>query len=274
MHYLPLIWIASGLVAAMTGAWVVQRLTGSSGWVDTIWSLAVGAGGLAAALLPASEAVAGRQVFAALLVTIWSLRLAWHIAARTHGANEDPRYAALAQQWGRSFAPRLFVFLQIQAGAAFVLILAVRMAAINPAPFPRLADMLGMALLLVAILGEAIADAQLSRFRRTHHGQKAVCDVGLWGWSRHPNYFFEWLAWCAWPLLAIDVSNWRVEGLVALAAPVMMYVLLVHISGIPPLETHMVASRGEAFRTYQARVSGFFPWARRSAHRSIKETRS
>ena len=260
MDYYPLIWIACGLVVAMTGAWVVQQLTGSSGWVDTIWSLAVGAGGLAAALLSAREAVAGRQVFVALLVAIWSLRLAWHIAARTRGAGEDPRYAALAQRWGRNFAPRLFVFLQIQAAAAFVLVLAVRMAAINPAPFPSLADMIGMVILLAAILGEAISDAQLSRFRRAHHGQKAVCDVGLWAYSRHPNYFFEWLAWCAWPFLALDATNWRAEALVALAAPVMMYVLLVHVSGIPPLEAHMIASRGDSFRAYQLRVNAFFPW--------------
>ncbi len=265
MDYLPLIWIACGLVAAMTGAWVIQRLTGSSGWVDTIWSLAVGAGGLTAALLPAQDAIAGRQFLAALLVAIWSLRLAWHIAIRTHGASEDPRYAELARQWGSRFALRLFVFLQIQAVAAFVLILAVRMAAINPGPFPGLADILGTALLLIAILGEGIADDQLSRFRRTHQGQKVVCDAGLWAWSRHPNYFFEWLAWCAWPLLAIDLTNWRAGVFVAWGAPVMMYVLLVHVSGIPPLEAHMVASRGEAFRAYQARVSAFFPWFRKSA---------
>ena len=274
MDYYPLIWIACGLIAAMTVAWVVQRLTGSSGWIDAIWSLAVGVGGLAAALLPAPEAVAGRQVFAAILVGLWSLRLAWHIAARTHGAGEDPRYADLARQWGRSFGPRLFMFLQIQAVAAFVLVVAVRMAATNPAPFPGLTDMMGLVILLTAIAGETVSDAQLSRFRRIHHGQKAVCDVGLWAWSRHPNYFFEWLAWCAWPVMALDVVNWRPEVLVALAAPVMMYVLLVHISGIPPLEAHMLASRGDAFRAYQARVSAFFPWISKRLRSSEKDMTS
>ena len=106
--------------------------------------------------------------------------------------------------------------------------------------------------MLVAIVGEGVADAQLRRFRGR------VCDVGLWGYSRHPNYFFEWLGWLAYPLLAIDATRFDWAWL-SLSGPAFMYWLLVHVSGIPFLEQHMVRSRGDAYRAYQQRVSAFFP---------------
>ncbi|WP_443751039.1 DUF1295 domain-containing protein [Asticcacaulis solisilvae] len=251
------ITIAVGLSAFMTLAWVIQRLTGKSGWVDTVWSLAVGAGGVLASAWPESGAVTGRRIAVGILIALWSLRLAGHIAARTKGGEDDPRYADLARQWGSLFPAYLFVFLQIQAAAALILVLAVRLAAVRPGPFPATGDFLGVVLLVVAVAGEASADAQLARFAKANKGKKAVCDIGLWAWSRHPNYFFEWLGWCAWAVVAIDPSwPW---GWAALAAPVLMYVLLVHVSGVPPLEAHMLKSRGAAFEAYRARVNAFFP---------------
>lgn len=242
------------LSLALAAAWRVQQATGSSGWVDTIWSAATGIVGIAVALAPGAEP--GRGKLVAVLVALWSARLAFHIASRTHGAPDDPRYAEMARQWGAEAPRRMFWFLQQQALAAFVLVAAVRLAAANPAPFPRLADVLAAVILLVAIAGEAIADAQLARFRRDHRG--GLCEVGLWAWSRHPNYFFEWLGWLAYPLIAISSAN--PAGWLALAAPALMYWLLVHVSGIPLLEAHLAASRGQAFTDLQSRVSAFFPW--------------
>ena len=116
-----------------------------------------------------------------------------------------------------------------------------------------------MSVLVVAILGEAIADAQLRRFRAVPANRDRICDVGLWKWSRHPNYFFEWLGWLAYPIIAIDLTGAYPWGWVALAGPICMYWLLVHVSGIPPLEAHMRARHGERYRAYQARTSAFFP---------------
>lgn len=242
------------LSVAMAGAWALQRRTGNGGWADAVWSFALGAGGVALALLPGPPTP--RQWVVAALVAVWSVRLGWHIAQRTVGAHEDARYADLRAQWGTNFQWRMFLFLQIQAAAAAFLALSMTLAAHNPAPFPRVLDGLGIAILAAAIAGEAVADAQLRRFKNDAGNKGRVCDIGLWGWSRHPNYFFEWLGWVAYPCLAIGDWTW---GWLALSGPVFMYYLLAHVSGVPLLEKTMLRSRGDAFRAYQDRVSAFFP---------------
>lgn len=255
MSIATLISAAVLMVTAMTIAWAVRLWTGRSGWIDTIWSAAVGLAGVVAALGASGE---GRPRLIAALILLWSARLALHIAARTRGAADDPRYAELARQWGDAFASRLFVFLQIQAAAGFVLVAAVHVAASAPGPFPGAIDVVATLVVLVAIAGEAAADAQLRRFRRSAPSG-ALCEVGLWSWSRHPNYFFEWLGWCGFALFALHGLLDRPHQILAFAAPVMMWGLLVHVSGIPPLEDHMARSRGAAFDAYRARVSAFFP---------------
>lgn len=258
MDILHLLIIAIWLSLAMAGAWVTQRLTGLSGWIDTIWSAAVGVGGVIAAIL--AEGDFDRRVAVIVIIIAWALRLAGHIGSRTRGRSEDPRYAKLVEQWGVNAAWRLFVFLQIQALAAYVLVLAAYIAAANQAPFPRTIDVLAILIAIAVLGGEALSDAQLSRFRKTQEAKTEVCEIGLWGYSRHPNYFFEWLFWCCWPLLALAAPLWTWTSLFA---PLLMYWLLVHVSGIPPLEEHMLRSRGEKFRALQRRVNAFFPGPRR-----------
>ena len=240
---------------AMSGAWLIQRRTGNAGWVDAVWSLTTAAAGACAALLPLGPATP-RQSLVATLIAAWGLRLALHIARRSASGVEDVRYAALRRDWGAGFQRRMFWFLQIQALAAFLLALGVLLAARNPAPL-GLSDGLGALLLAIAVLGEALADRQLAAFKACPDSHGKVCDAGLWAWSRHPNYFFEWLVWCACPCFAVSAAwPW---GWAALLAPAMMYWLLVHVSGIPPLEAAMLRSRGPAYRAYQQRVAAFFP---------------
>jgi steroid 5-alpha reductase family enzyme len=119
--------------------------------------------------------------------------------------------------------------------------------------------LIGLLILFAAIVGEAIADRQLRAFKSDPANRDAICDVGLWRWSRHPNYFFEWLLWLAYPIIAIDFAGHNPYGWLSLAAPICMYWILVHVSGIPPLEDHMLRSRGEAFRAYQKRTRPFLP---------------
>ncbi len=259
MSILPLVVIAMFLSLAMAGAWAIQRVSRKSGWIDTVWSVGVGIGGIVAAAY--ADGDIGRRAIVLIVVCAWSLRLASHIGWRTKGGGEDPRYAKFIDDWGDRAAWRLFLFLQIQALAAFVLVLAVYLAAANDHPFPRAMDGLAMLLAIVALGGEALSDAQLARFRKTPEAKTEVCEVGFWRYSRHPNYFFEWLFWCCWPLFASTGSTWN---WLSLLAPLMMYWLLVHVSGVPPLEEHMLRSRGNKFRALQRRVNAFFPGPRKS----------
>jgi steroid 5-alpha reductase family enzyme len=245
----------------MSIAWAIAVRSGKSGWVDAIWSFAVGAAGVAVALipLPGWQQASERPVIVALLAAIWSIRLGLHIVIRTLLGGDDPRYAQLRSEWGEAFSRRLFWFLQIQAAAALLLSLSIFTAARNPAPQLQIGDCTGIALLAIAILGEGVADRQLVRFRDNPANKGNVCDVGLWGLSRHPNYFFEWLGWLAYVAIALDLTGAYRWGWVAGTGPLLMYWLLVHVSGIPPLEAHMLKSRGEKFRAYQARVNAFWP---------------
>lgn len=251
--------IAIALSGAMAGAWAIQRATGLSGWIDTIWSLVVGAGGVAAIIFANGGNTRRSVVF--IVIALWSLRLASHIGMRIRGAKEDPRYAKFIEEWGDSAAWRLFVFLQVQAVAAFVLVLAVYLAADNDASVSRPQDFLAIFVAFISLGGETLSDYQLARFRKSPGARNGICEVGLWRYSRHPNYFFEWLFWCCFPLFALTGPAW---SWLSVLAPIMMYWLLVHVSGIPPLEEYMLRSRGDTFRALQKRVNAFFPGPRKS----------
>jgi steroid 5-alpha reductase family enzyme len=246
--------------AMMMAAWAVQKATHQSGWADVFWSFAIGIGGLIVAILTVSDAPAERSWLVAAMVGFWSIRLGFYILARTATATyEDPRYADLRKQWGDKFQARLFGFLQIQALCGIGLVVSVYAAAHRPGPALAITDWIGLAILIVSVIGEGIADRQLRAFTRTKANHGKVCDRGLWGWSRHPNYFFEWLGWVAYPVIAISLDPYWWPGWLSLIGPVLMYWLLVHVSGIPPLEIHMLKSRGDAFKAYMARTSAFFP---------------
>lgn len=250
--------VSLSLSVAMMVVWAFQRAVNNGGWTDVGWTFATGVAGVVYALWPVEGVVAPRQMLCAGLIALWSLRLGLHLARRVSGAPvEDARYARFRQEWAPHFQSRMFSFLQTQAVAGALLAVAVLAAARNPAPGLGWQDAAGAILMLGAILGEGLADAQLARWKRDPANHGGICEAGLWGWSRHPNYFFEWLVWLAWPLIAIDPGHpW---GLVALIGPAFILLLLIKVSGLPPLEAAMLRSRGAAWRDYQARVSPFVP---------------
>ncbi|MCB8880040.1 DUF1295 domain-containing protein [Acidisoma cellulosilytica] len=241
-------------------AWRVQQASGNSTWIDVAWTFGTGAAGIGLVLWPLHGygPITGRQTVVSVLAAIWALRLGIHLLRRALKGRDDPRYAKLKDSWGESYVWKMPAFLQIQAVSVFILGLFILLAGRNPAPGLNPLDILATLVAVCSIAGEAIADREVARFAADPANKGRICETGLWGWSRHPNYFFEWLIWVAYALFAISgfASAW---GLLAWAGPIVMYLVLVHASGIPPTEAHMLQSRGDAFRDYQHRVSKFVP---------------
>jgi steroid 5-alpha reductase family enzyme len=198
-----------------------------------------------------------RTILVAALVGIWSVRLGGHIALRTAKGPEDSRYSRLREEWGARYQTSIFWFMQVQAPASAVLCLSIGLAAADPSDHLRLRDIVAVALCAAAILGEGLADAQLEAFRSDPGHRGRINDRGLWAWSRHPNYFFEWLGWLAYPLIALDPG--RPATWLSLAAPVLMFLVLTRLTGVPYMEEHMAKSRGQAWAAYARRTSAFFP---------------
>jgi len=247
------------LSVAMAGAWWIGQTSGRSGRIDAIWTLSTGLAGIGAVAIGANHAP--RALLVVLFLAIWAVRLGGYLWRRAkHG--EDARYAALKEQWGERAPLQLFLFLQVQAVAAWPLALSAYVAA-GALEDIGLRDALALLVFAAALIGEAVADAQMAAFKANPGNRGGICETGLWSWSRHPNYFFEWFGWLGLPLLAIGPGY--PLGWLAWLAPAEMYWLLVHVSGVPPLEVAMRRSRGEAFDRYAARVNAFWPMPPRSA---------
>ncbi len=242
------------LFLLFTALWLRQRATRNAGIVDVGWSLGTGLAGAGLAL--ASGGWFPRTVLVAVLAGVWGARLAWHIHHRSHGAVEDGRYADLRQSWGPSAQWKFFLFFQAQALLAMGFALPIWMAGRSVRPQWEWMDALGAGVWILSIAGEALADAQLQAFRDDPANRGQVCRRGLWSWSRHPNYFFEWIHWWAYVLFALGTHGW----LFTLAAPALMLFFLFKVTGIPATEAHALRSRGEAYRRYQREVNAFFPW--------------
>lgn len=249
--------VLGAMVGVMIGAWAFGLAVKNGGWTDVFWTWGTGAVLAAAALFPWSD-LAPRQLLVAGFMAVWALRLGLYLTPRVASHDEDPRYAAFREAQGRNY-PLFMLFVTLpQAAATTLLGLSVVLAAYDHAlDFPTKRDLLACAIFLASIVGEHLSDAQMKRFRGDPANKGQVMDRGLWAWSRHPNYFFQWLGWLAYPAIAVHPGS-PVSWL-SLAAPVVMYGLLRHVSGVPPLEAAMLKTRGDLFRSYQARVSAFFP---------------
>jgi hypothetical protein len=246
----------AALCVAFALIYLVARRIDNYGIVDIAWSYAFAA-------LATFYALAGpgwplRRALIASLAVVWSLRLGTHLAIRVigHHPTEDGRYIQLRKDWAGNFAPKMFGFFQLQAGTVVLLGAAFILAALNPTPALHPLEYVGAALWLLAISGEALADAQLAAFKKNpaHKGQ--VCAVGLWRYSRHPNYFFEWLIWVSFFIFSLASPY----GWIAFIGPASILYLLLRVTGIPLTEEQSLRSRGDAYRRYQQTTSAFIPW--------------
>jgi steroid 5-alpha reductase family enzyme len=223
--------------------------------VDLIWTSGLGLAALSYLLVSGLDTT--RAYAVALLVVIWSFRLSYYLLTdRVLKGEEDPRYANLASYWGkRSKLNFYFLFIgQIVFVALFLWPVSIAMSA-NALGW-LWTDWLAVVIALTSFVGESIADRQLAVFRADASNRGKVCRSGLWRYSRHPNYFFEWLHWWAYVAFAWSSSHWWV----VLIGPAAMYIFLRYLTGIPFAERSSLKSRGDAYRHYQKTTNAFFPW--------------
>ena len=251
MHMLIAGW--GGVFLLFAILWMIQRKTGNASIVDIGWAGGIGLLVLYYALVLPLPAL--RRWLVAALACAWSFRLALYLFHRNVGKPEDGRYHALRERWGASAHWKLLVFFELQALTVILLSLPALAAMRNPNPSVAM-TVLAVFLLVFSVGGEALADAQLARFKSDPANRGKTCRAGLWGYSRHPNYFFEWLHWWVYVLLSFG-SLW---GWATLLAPAAMLYVLVKATGIPATEAQAVATKGDDYREYQRTTSAFVPW--------------
>jgi steroid 5-alpha reductase family enzyme len=242
----------------MVAAWVVHLRTKNAGVVDVAWSLNLAL--LAILYGSLGSGLPSRRLLVALMGGIAGLRLAAHIHVRARGKPEDGRYTTLRQQWGGNIALKFLFFFLFQGALDLFLGIPFLLAAVNPAPRIALLEWAGFGIWAVAIAGETSADRALERFKDDPGNRGKTCRDGLWKYSRHPNYFFEWLVWIAYAVFAL-ASPW---GWIALACPALMLYFLLRVTGIPATEAQALKSRGDDYREYQRTTSAFVPWKPKS----------
>ncbi len=257
---LPLAWLL--LAVAFALLWARQLRTQDATSVDLAWSVAIGVLGAAWAALGSGDP--GQRALAGGLALVWSGRLSWHLyfdRVRGHAGREDGRYRAMREHYGPRAGLHFAWFYQLQALAAFVFALPFAALAEHSAGFSA-TTWAGLALFVVCQALEYLADRQLAAHRRDPAAKGTACRRGLWRYSRHPNYFCEWLSWCGIALVA-----WPAAGAWALLQPALMLLLVRFVSGVPFAEQQALRSRGDDFRRYQQETNTFFPWFPRATRR-------
>lgn len=245
-------------VVVMLLGWLYEGKTNNAGIVDVLWA------GLMSAL-PVFYAIQSdgsvvMRVVAATIMSVWYLRLFIHLCSRVFSESEDGRYRYLRQHWGKQAHRNHFFFFQFQAILAWTFTFPVWW--LSQAQQVNAATIMGaLVLVLVAGIGVYVSDKQLQVFRDNPANKGKVCELGVWYYSRHPNYFFEWLHWFSYPILGLGVAG----GLWLWFAPVIMLAFLYFITGIPYTEQQAIRSRGDAYKRYQQTTSVFIPWRKKHA---------
>ena len=235
--------------------WLVQQKTRNAGIVDVGWA---GSFALVVALFawrPTAPMEAWLPI--AIVVALWSLRLTGYLVSRGAARSpEEGRYVDLRARWAPHASRKFFVFFQAQAALTGVLSIAFVVPFVDEPWDSGWLRGAGIALSAIGILGETIADAHLARWRRDPSNRGRVCESGLWAYSRHPNYFFEWCVWLGHATYGIAFAP---AGLVAIVPQAIIVASIFGVTGIPPTETQAIRSKGDAYRDYQKRVSRFIP---------------
>lgn len=252
---LPLVGQAAlAVVAWMFLLWLLHLPLRNASIVDFGWPLGILICTVIFAL--GGSGTPSRRYLVFLMVAMWALRLSGYLLlARVVGKPEEGRYVELRRQWGANIELKFLGFFLMQALSCVVLSLPFLLVAMNDAMDLWNIERFAALLFVIAMSCESIADRQLAAFKSKPENHGKVCREGLWAWSRHPNYFFEWVIWMSFAILALP-APW---GFLGFLSPTLILHFVLNVTGIPPTEEQAVRSKGDAYRQYQKEVSAFVP---------------
>ncbi|MDH3883765.1 MAG: DUF1295 domain-containing protein [Desulfobacterales bacterium] len=248
-------WNLVAVAAMMITGWLISLGYRNVSIVDSLWGL----GFVLIAWLTffMSDGVWSRKMLIAVLVTLWGLRLSIYLSWRNWGKGEDPRYGSWRKKSGdRFWLVSLFKVFILQALFLWVISLAVQIGQLAsiPAKLTWL-DGLGIIVWAVGFTFESLGDWQLAKFKSDPASKGRVMDRGLWAYTRHPNYFGEFLIWWGIFLITLSTPNswWTI------LSPVIITLVLLKMTGIPLTEQELVKNR-PGYSEYVKRTSAFVPW--------------
>lgn len=247
------LWITgtSLIILFMISLWALYYKKTNAGVIDIGWAFCFVIAGSVALLF--GDAGFSKKIILALMVYPWSLRLVYYLWSRFDKAVEDPRYTKIKEGWGSDPSGIKFLGMFVfQAILASIIALPIYFIANEPSWGFLL---IGFIIVTIGWIGEAIADYQMQEFKAIPSNKGKIMDQGLWGLSRHPNYFFEWLVWVGFTISAI----WAPYSYLSLISLGIISYLLMGLSGVRLTEEHLAESRGAEWKKYKERVPPFFP---------------
>lgn len=249
---MALTWLLISVI--MTVFYIIQLKTKDATLVDAVWAGGLGFTAFFYSLF--STGNPGRRILLLVLAGLWSFRLVFYLVIRSMNKPEDGRYSMLRKKWADSASRNFFFLYQMQASWVILFSVPFIIVAYNRQTVWSWHDSAAVVIWIIAIGGEALADWQLNQFRKVDINKGKTCRKGLWKYSRHPNYFFEWIHWFTYIFLAIGSRWWWIS----ISGPVIMLLFLYKLTGIPYTEKRALESRGNDYRIYQETTSAFIPW--------------
>lgn len=247
------------LAVMMTAIWLMFRKMNNAAIVDVGWGSGFVIVGLV--YLVMGQGLIERRLLLSALMLIWGGRLAWHLLTDRilSGKLEDGRYQDFRVKWKDGISKKFIYFFQFQALLVVLFSLPMLLVVSNSAPAISTLEWIGVAVWFVGFFGESLADHQLKKFKDDPANRGRTCQVGLWKYSRHPNYFFEWVIWISYALLAGSTPY----GWLGLLSPLGMLYILLRVTGVSLTEEHALQPRGDEYREYQQTTSVFIPLPRK-----------
>ncbi len=260
MEYaIQMLWIGLAfMLLYMAVLWAVHIPMRNAGIVDVGW--ASGFAFLIWIYYPISPNDSLRGWIITGMVTLWSIRLSWHLLERFLRSGEDGRYAQIRENWKSYLPVKFFFFFEFQALLNVILSVPFIVILAHYRPEMNWIEWAAAGLWSIGIAGESVSDYQLKRFKSDPANQGKTCMTGLWKYSRHPNYFFEWLIWVSYFVFALGSPF----GWISITAPILMLYFLLKVTGIPATEEQALKTKGEEYRDYRRTTSAFIPWFRKT----------